>query len=128
MAALPNRRRKRTGKAPHYNNTHLKETMISMRKKITAIMNTAMVTGRAMTTSTSNQAMAEELVNAGRIHRRIKATLRNKDIMITAGQEVLEIQDHRGVAVEEEAQIMGDHQQRIVVEVEEVTLMVMVCR
>ena len=58
-----------------------------------------MVMGRATMISTSSQAMAEELVHAGRIHRRIKAaTLRNKDIMIMAGPEVVETQDHKGVA------------------------------
>jgi len=45
-----------------------------------------------------------------------------------AGLEVAEIRDHKGVVAEGEVQIMGDHQQRIVVgvEVEGATLMVMV--
>lgn len=88
-----------------------------------------MIMGRATMISTSSQAMAGELVHAGRIHRRIKAAiLRNKDIMIIVGPEVAETRDHKGVLAEEEAQITGDHQQRmvVVVEVEEATRMVMV--
>lgn len=92
------------------------------------VMIMAMVMGRAMMISTSSQATAEELVHADPIHHRIKATLRNKDTMIMAGLEVAEIRDHKGVVAEGEVQIMGDHQQRIVVgvEVEGATLMVMV--
>ena len=101
--------------------------MTNMRKTITDIMITAMVMGRATMISTSSQAMAEELVHAGSIHRRIKATLHSKDTMIMAGPEVAEIRDRKGVPAEGEAAIMGDHRQRIVVEVEleEATLMVM---
>jgi hypothetical protein len=130
MGALPNRRRKLTGKDPHHSNIHPKEIMTSTRKTITETMIMAMVMRRDTMTSTINQAMVEELVHADRIHCRVKATLHNKDIMITAGPEVVETQDHKGVTAEGEAQIMGDHQQRIVVEMEveaeEVTQMAMV--
>lgn len=109
MVALPNHLRKRTGKGLH-SNIHLKDSMTSMRKTITDIMIMAMVMGKAMMISTSSRAMAEEVVRAGSIHRRIKATLRNKDTMIMAGPEVAEIRDHKGVPAEGEVRIMGDHQ------------------
>jgi hypothetical protein len=119
---LPNHLRELTGKGLHHSNIHLRDSMTSMtnmRKTITDIMITAMVMGRATMISTSSQAMAEELVHAGSIH--------SKDTMIMAGPEVAEIRDRKGVPAEGEAAIMGDHRQRIVVEVEleEATLMVM---
>jgi hypothetical protein len=129
--ALPNLLLKRTGKGLHHSNIHLRDSMTSIRKTVMDIM----ILGRATMISTSSQAMARELVHEGRIHRKIKAaTLRNKDIMVMADPEVAEIQDHKGVLIGEEAQIMGDLQQRMVVEVdvevevevEEVTLMVRV--
>jgi hypothetical protein len=126
---LPNHLRELTGKGLH-SNIHLKDSMTSMtnmRKTIMDIMITAMVMGKATMISTSSQAMAEELVHVGSIHRRTKATLHSKDTMTMAGPEVAEIRDRKGVPAEGEAAIMGDHRQRIVVEVEveEATLMVM---
>jgi hypothetical protein len=129
MVALPNRLRKRTGKALHRNSIHLKDNMTSMRKTITDIMIMAVVMGRATMINTNSQAMAGELVHVSNLHRKIKATLHNKATMIMAGQEVVEIRDHKvGVLAEAEAQIMDDHPQRIVVEAEEgeATLIVMV--
>lgn len=127
-AALPNHLRKLMGKGLHHSNILLKDSMASTRKTITDIMIMAMVMARATMIRTSSQVMVEERVHAGSIHRRIKAAPRNKDTMIMAGPEVVEIRDHKGVPAEGEAQIMADHQQRIVVEVEveEATLMVMV--
>jgi hypothetical protein len=90
--------------------------MTSMRKTTTDVMIMAMVMGRATMISTSSQVMLEELVHADRIHRRI--TLRNKDTMIMAAPKVAVIRDHKGVLAEGGVQITGDHQQRIVVEVE----------
>jgi hypothetical protein len=101
--------------------------MTSMRKTITETMIMAMAMARATMINTSSQATAEEPVHAGHIHRRIRATLRNKDIMIMAGPEVVEIQDHKEMAAEGVGQITGDHQQRMAVEVvaEEATQTVM---
>jgi hypothetical protein len=125
---LRNHLRKRTGKAPGHNSIrrrrdiHLKDSMTSMRKTTTDMMIMAMVMGRTTMISTSSQYKAGELVRAGRIHNKIKATLRNKNIIIMV------IRDHKiGILAEVEVHITVDHQGIIVEgEVDEAILIVMV--